>query len=162
MDVGADMIGIAKTNKQILFKYTIGNLTNDCPGGSYLVSKRNYSVTRNRPLIYIFYKYNAWKVLYFVTSEDAGSTKDGIPYLSNYPENFDNVSIQPVDLPYVMSDLFGYVTGFDSHNKSRQSYWGKYWISRCSFIRLCTTVAMGMTITKFWKLIFCGVKRDHY
>ena len=24
------------------------------------------------------------------------------------------------------------------------------------------TVAMGMTITNFWKLFRCGVKRDHY
>ena len=25
-----------------------------------------------------------------------------------------------------------------------------------------TTVAMGMTITNFWKLFRCGVKREHY
>ena len=29
-------------------------------------------------------------------------------------------------------------------------------------MRLCTTVAMGMTITNCWKLFCHGVKRDHY
>ena len=32
----------------------------------------------------------------------------------------------------------------------------------CGWLRLCTTVDMGMTITNFWKLFCYGVKRDHY
>ena len=46
----------------------------------------------------------------------------------------------------------------DSHNKSRQSYLAleKWWVTQCGWLRVCTIVAMGMTITN------CGVKRDHY
>ena len=31
-----------------------------------------------------------------------------------------------------------------------------------SWLRLCTTFAMGMTITNYWKLFCYRVKRDHY
>ena len=37
MDVGADMVRMVKTNTKRLCKDTIGNLTKDWPGGSYLV-----------------------------------------------------------------------------------------------------------------------------
>ena len=52
----------------------------------------------------------------------------------------------------------------DSHNKSRQSDLAleKWWVTKCGWLRLCTTFAMGMTITNCWKLFFYGVKRDHY
>ena len=52
----------------------------------------------------------------------------------------------------------------DSHNKSRQSDLSleKWWVTQCGWLRLCATVAMGMTITNCWKLFHYGVKRDHY
>ena len=52
----------------------------------------------------------------------------------------------------------------DSHNKSRQSGLAldKWWVTKCGWLRLCTTVAMGMTITNCWKLFRCGVKRERY
>ena len=51
----------------------------------------------------------------------------------------------------------------DSHNKSRQSDLAleKCWVTECGWIRLCMTVAMGTTITFFWKMFRYGVKRDH-
>ena len=50
----------------------------------------------------------------------------------------------------------------ESHNKSRRSDLSleKFWVAQCVWIRLCTTVDMGMTITNFWKLFHYGVKRD--
>ena len=51
MDVGVDMIGINKTNKKLLCKDIIENLTKDCAGGSYLTLKRNSTVLGYRPLI---------------------------------------------------------------------------------------------------------------
>ena len=80
--VGADMIGTIKTNKKVFWKYTIDKLTNNCPGGSNLMLRRNYMVPRNRPLIAIGLKYNAQKVLYLIVTEDAGSKNAGITYLS--------------------------------------------------------------------------------
>ena len=52
----------------------------------------------------------------------------------------------------------------DSHNKSRQSDLAleKWWVTQCGWLRLCTTVAMGMTITNCWELFRYGVKREHY
>ena len=38
----------------------------------------------------------------------------------------------------------------------------KFWVTQCGWIRLFTTVAMGMKITNCWKLFCYGVKRDHY
>ena len=63
-----------------------------------------------------------------------------------------------------MSKFFGSVNEVQSHNKSRHSDIAleKLWIMQCVWLRLCTTVAMGMTITNFWKLFFYGVKRDQY
>ena len=50
------------------------------------------------------------------------------------------------------------------HNKSRKSYLAldKWWVTQCGWLQLCTTVAVGMNITNFWKLFCYGVNRDHY
>ena len=115
------------------------------------------------PLIAIGYKYNARKVIYFIVTDNAGSKKTGIPYLSKYPDQFNNVSIPPVPRPLAMSKKSA-VDDVDSHNKSRQYDLAleKCWVTQCGWLRLCTTVDMGMTITNCCKLFRCGVKRDHY
>ena len=99
----------------------------------------------------------------FIVTDNAGSTKTGIPYLSKYPDQFTNVSIRPVARPIVISKKSA-VNEVDSHNKSRQSDLAleKWWVTQCVWLRLCTTVAMGMTITNCWKLFRYGVKREHY
>ena len=58
MNVGADMIGMIKTNTNLFCKDTIEKLTNNCPGGSYLMLRSKPMVTGGRPLISIGYKYN--------------------------------------------------------------------------------------------------------
>ena len=75
----------------------------------------------DRPLISIGYKYNVWKVLYFIVTDNSGSTKTGITYLSKYPDQFTNVVILPDARPLVMSKIISSVNEFDSHNNSRQS-----------------------------------------
>ena len=94
----------------------------------------------------------------------AGSTTLCIPYLSEYPEKFNNVSIHPVSCPLLMSKFFGAVNEVDSHNKFRQSdiAMEKFMVTQCGWLRLCTTVSMGMTITNCWKLFCYGVKRNHF
>ena len=63
-----------------------------------------------------------------------------------------------------MSKFFEYVNEVDSHNKPRQSdlELEKFWVTQCAWLRLCMTVAMGMTIKKIWKLFHCAVKSDYY
>ena len=60
--------------------------------------------------------------------------------------------------------FFSAVNEVDSHNKSRQSdlELEKWWVTQCGWLRLCTTGAMGMTITNSWQLFRYGVKIDHY
>ena len=76
-------------------------------------------VPGGRPLIAVGYKYNTRKVLYFVVTENAGSTKTGIPHLSKYPDQFTNVAIRPVARPLFMSKSFYDVNEVDSSKKSR-------------------------------------------
>ena len=77
-------------------------------------------VTETIPLIDIGYKYNAQKVLYFIVTDNTGITHAGINYLFNYPEQFSNVYIRPIDRCLVMYKLFGYVNEADSYNKLRE------------------------------------------
>ena len=107
MDVGANMVGMVKINTKGLFKDTIENLTKDWQGSSYLVLNRNYVVPRDRQLIAIGYKYNTRKVLSFISAEDIGRIKAGIPCLSQYPDLFANVEICPLVCPLIMSKFFG-------------------------------------------------------
>ena len=109
MGVGVDMMGMVQTNIKIFFKETIKNLTNNCPGGSYLVLRSKPMVIGVRHLVAIGYKYNAQEVLSFIVAENAGITNSGIPYLSKYPDQFYNVSICFVSCPLVMSKFFGSV-----------------------------------------------------
>ena len=121
MEICAELIGMVKTNTKGLCKETIEKLTTNWPGGSHLVLRSKPVVPGGRTLIAIGYNYNAQKVLYFIVTDTAGSTKTGIPYLSKYPDQFANVSIRPVARPVVMSKNISVVNEVDSHNKSRQS-----------------------------------------
>ena len=103
MEWGAELIGMAKTNTKGFCKETIEKFTKNWPGGSYFVLRSKPMVPGGWPLIAIGYKYNARKVLSCIVTDNAGSTKTGIPYLSKYPDQFTNVSIRPVPRPVVMS-----------------------------------------------------------
>ena len=71
MDVHAAMIVMVKINTKGLCKETIEKLTNDCPGVSYLVLSSKTMVPGGRPIIVIGYKYNARKVIYFISTDDS-------------------------------------------------------------------------------------------
>ena len=78
-------------------------------------------VPEESPLLAIGCKYNSRKVLSFFAIAGVGSTTLGIPYLSNYLDQFSNLSILPVACPLLVSKFSGLVNGVDSQNKSRQS-----------------------------------------
>ena len=69
------------------------------------------------PLIAIGYKYNVRKVIYFIVTDNAGSTQTGLPYLSKYPDQFTNSSICPISRPFVMSKNISAVNEVDSNKK---------------------------------------------
>ena len=66
MGVGADIIGIFKTNTKVFFKETIEKLKNNCLGGSYLMFRSNPMVPIGRPVVPIGYKYNTRNFLSFI------------------------------------------------------------------------------------------------
>ena len=163
MEFDAELIGMVKENTEVLCKDTIGNFTKDWPGGSYLVLWSQPMVTRERQIIAIGYKYNKRKVIYFIVIENAGIIQEGLPYLSQYLDQFTNVAIFPVARPLVTSQLFGAVNEVDSH-KSKQSdlELDKFQVTQCGWLQLCMTVAMGININNCWKLFCYEVKRDYY
>ena len=111
------------------------------PGVSYIVLRSNVMVPRERLIISIGYRYNSGKVLSFIAIAGAGITTLGIPYLSNYPDQFSNVSICPVAHTLLMSKFFGFVNGVESQYKSRHSDLAleKFWVAQCCWPRLCNT-----------------------
>ena len=107
MEVGAELIGMMKTNtKRGFYTENIDKLTKDWPGGSYLILSRNHMVPGGRPLIAIGYKYNTPKVLSFIVTDNVGITEAGLLYLSNYLDQFTNVAIRPVACPLVTLFVF--------------------------------------------------------
>ena len=83
--------------------------------------KRKPMVPGGRQIIAIGYKYNAWKVLYFIVTENEGRTQTCINYLSKYPEQFSNIAIHPVAFTLVMYRFFESVNEVNYHNKPSQS-----------------------------------------
>ena len=55
-----------------------------------------------RSLNSIGYTYNEQKVLYFIVTDNTGSTQVDLPYLSKYPGQFYSVANHPVDHLLVM------------------------------------------------------------
>ena len=78
----------------------------DWTGGSYLVMKTNTRFTGGRPLMDIVYKYNSRKVLGFIATKAAGSTKPRDPYLYRFPDIYSNVYVCPVVRPYLIGRYF--------------------------------------------------------
>ena len=76
-------------------------------------------VPGGRPIIAIGYDYNVRKVLFLIVTENTGITGASLPYLSNYPDQFSNVSTHPVAHPIVMYKFFSSVNKVESHNKSK-------------------------------------------
>ena len=63
-------------------------------------------VPGGRPLISVGYEYKMRKVLSFIIIVNLGSTNSGLADLSNYPDQYYNITILPVGLPLVMYKLF--------------------------------------------------------
>ena len=84
-------------NPQV-FWAMLENLMEDWPGGSYLVLKSTPRFPVESSLLAIGYMYNSRKVLGFFSTEEAGSTEPGDPYLSRFPDIYSNFSFFPIGL----------------------------------------------------------------
>ena len=74
-------------------------LMKERPWGSYIVMKSTTRAPGDKPLMYIRYKYNNRKVLWYIATKGSESTEPGYPYLYSFPDNYFNVSICPVFFP---------------------------------------------------------------
>ena len=82
---GIDYCGPVKTGHKFFFA-TLEELMKDWLGGSYLVLKSTPRFPGESTLLPIGYKYKYRKVLGFISTEGAGSTEPGDPYLSRFPD----------------------------------------------------------------------------
>ena len=105
MDFGYEIISMVKRNKKGYLRIPL-RIWKIIGQDVLTFFEEKYMVPGDKLLILIGYKYNNRKFLSFITSEDSGMKKAGIPYLSNDHDQFDNVSIQPVSINLVISKLF--------------------------------------------------------
>ena len=85
---------------------TLGKLTKECPGGSYIGLKSAPRDPGGRPLMAIGYKYNSWEFLRFIDIEGDESSEAGNTYLSLLPDNYSNIFIHPFVCPSVLRRNF--------------------------------------------------------
>ena len=113
---GHEYIGAVKTNHALYPKEEIEVIMKNWPSGSVAVWKCKPPL-KDYWIIAIGYKYNARKVLCFITTENAGSTKPGAPYIAKFNDAVGNVSYRSVPRPAVLSRYFSKCNGIDAHNQ---------------------------------------------
>ena len=134
-----------KTNHSGLPKEEVEKLMEDYPSGAHLVLSAKVD---EETLYFVGYKYNKKKVLLFLCSENAGSFKEGTPYVAKFPDENGNVQRRNVRRPSVISDYFGLSNVVDRHNHVRQAELKleKHWVTMDPWFRINTT-GVGMTVT---------------
>ena len=147
---GHEVIAALKANHSCFPKAEIEDLMKGFPSGSQLVFECKSPAQVN--LVAIGYKYNARKVLCFVATKNAGSTRPGRPYIAKFPDEYGNVAKRMVPRPQIISTYFENSDKVDAHNHARQYQLAleKRWITRCAWFRIDTTF-LGITVTDAWK-----------
>ena len=84
------------------------------------------------------------------------STEPGDPHLSNLPEIYPNISVNPVVRTHLIGRYFNACNALYNHNRMRKSdiALDKYWITQSDYFRLATTVELCMGITD-GELLYC-------
>ena len=140
-----------KTGHSRFPKAFLQNAMKDFPGGTW-ITMEGKAEKEGVDLIAIGYKYNSKKVLTFVTTRGAGSTKDGEPYIAQFPDKYGNVCQRHVACPKILSHYFQHSNCVDLHNQARQFDLAleKKWVTQNAYFRLYTTM-IGMTVVDAWK-----------
>ena len=104
------------------------------PGGTWIVME-GYAEKEGVPLVCIGYKYNAKKVLVFLTTKGAGSTQPGEPYIAKFADMYGNVCTREVARPEIISNYFNRSIVVDLHNQARQVELAleKKWVTQNAF-----------------------------
>ena len=148
---GHKFIGAVKTSHKNFPKKDLEETMQEFPSESHLVLE--CQAPSGVTLLAVGYKYNARKVLCFVATKDAGTTKPGNPYVAKFPDPHGNVMTRDVIRPSIISTYFESGNKIDRHNHARQ-YWlklEKHWVAQDPWFRICTTI-VGMTVIDAWLL----------
>ena len=134
----------------------------DMPGGCWIVLEGK-AIREEVDLVAIGYKYNKKRVLLFVTTKGAGSTKSGEPYKAKYNDAYGNVLHRDVPRPIVLNRYFSHCNGVDVHNQVRQHNLAleECWVTSDGYFRQWTTF-VGITVTDLWYLKMKGSKRNRF
>jgi len=117
LGLGHEFCGPVKTAHTGVPKKQIEDLMEDWPGGTYVVFEAG-------DLIVVGYKYNSRKVLVFIMTKNAGSTKPGTVYQARFSDTHGNTRTRDVTRPQVLSDYFKDCNAIDIHNQVRQDHLG--------------------------------------
>jgi hypothetical protein len=112
----------------------------ESPGGCWITMKGK--VTRDTDLLASGYNYNSKRVLSFVATSDAGSTKADTPYDMKFCDSYNNVCVHKVDRPVIVSQFFDDSNCIDSHNHvcHFELDLEKRWFTHDSLFRLHATL----------------------
>jgi len=76
----------------------------DAPGCTYIVLI--CTGFKGTPLMVIGYRYSSKATLFFICTQDAGSTRVGVPYKMKFTDTYKNVCVIYGDCPQVIVDFF--------------------------------------------------------
>jgi len=151
---GMDGVFQVKTATKLYPKAEIQAIMEDKPGGTHITLKGIHPESGVK-LVALGYKYNCRTILYFVFTEDAGSTTDGRAYEMKFPDANDNVCIRMVNRPEVVSTFFDQVNVIDVLNHLRQKCLAleKKWVTHTGYFRIHTTL-VGINVVDTLMLCF--------
>jgi len=140
-----------KTNHRLFPKAYIQEHLQDGPGRVWIVLTG--AAPNGAELVAIGYKYSSKRVLFFVMSKGAGSTRPGIPYEMKFPDSYGNVCVRLVDRPRCLSYFFDHSDVVDRINHLRQGELAleERWPTQNASFRERTTFE-GMTVTDTYGL----------
>jgi hypothetical protein len=147
---GYESIVQIKQNAALFPKAFITQALDDAPGGVSIVLSANHNGVK---LVATGYRYSRKTILFYVMTENAGSTELGTPYSMKYTDPHGNLCERKVDRPDFISRFFEDSNCIDTHNHVRQFELGleKKWSTKNPYFRLCTTL-VGMAVADTWKL----------
>ena len=107
-----------KNNHAFYLKEYITEQLKDTPGGTHIVLTG--TGLKGTPLMAIGYRYSSKATLFFICTQDSGSTRAGVPYEMKFTDSYKNVCVRYVDRPEVIANYFKDSNIIDPLNHVRQ------------------------------------------